>query len=504
MMISNTGWKRNFEKRSEVKRYRVFISAVQSEMATERRAVKDFILGDALLSEYFSVFLFEDAPAGSKSAEKAYLDEVKKADIYIGILGKKYGNANTNGIAPTDAEYREAKKTDKHVLIYIKGKNAEDKNREKGVQQMFNDVRHPEHGYSYKRFGDQEELIRFVNASLIEYLKEKGIVGRGGFDERICEGATLADIDQSKVEWFVKIARNARKFPVTTKAPIKEVLTHLDLIRGGKLTNAAILLFGKRPKKFFLQAEVKCVQLPDTEVHKAFPSYKIYDSNLFEQVDQAVGFVLDTTKQGVVQQAHTPQFQRPFEIPVFVIQEAIVNAVAHRNYNTTAGVQVMVFTDRVEIWNSGSLPTELTVEDLKKPHTSYPANPLIANVLYLGDYIQKVGSGILEMIKQCKAHGIPDPQFVLKRNVEFRAVLPRDILTESVLQRMALNERQMKAIEFIKIHSILTSSDYQKITKVSRQTITRDLYELVKKGILIREGKGRGARYLISRRLPHK
>jgi len=69
---------------------------------------------------------------------------------------------------------------------------------------------------------------------------------------------------------------------------------------------------------------------------------------------------------------------------------------------------------------------------------------------------------------------------------------------------MALNERQMKAIQFVKINSKLTSADYQKLTKVSRQTITRDLFELVKKGILVREGKGRGARYLMSRILPHK
>jgi hypothetical protein len=102
-----------------MKRFKVFISAHQGELVLERRAVKDFVLGDVLLSEYFDVFLFEDAPAGSKAAEKAYLDEVRKSNIYVGILGKKYGKPGVNGIAPTDAEYREAKKTDKHVLIYV-------------------------------------------------------------------------------------------------------------------------------------------------------------------------------------------------------------------------------------------------------------------------------------------------------------------------------------------------------------------------------------------------
>lgn len=484
-----------------MKSYRIFVSSVQGELADERRAVKKYVLADALLAEYFDVFLYEDSPAKNKAAEQIYLAEVKRCDIYIGILGKQYGKPGANAMSPIEVEYQQAKRANKHILIYLKGKTSEDKSREPGIQQMIADVRNPKHGFSYKRFESPEELTRSVYASLIEYLRDKGIVGRGAFDERICEGATIADIDKSKVEWFVKSARDARKFPVTIKTSVEEVLVHLNLIRNGKLTNAAVLLFGKRPKKFFLQAEVKCVQLPDTEVHKTFPSYKIYDGNLFEQVDKAVGFVLDAIKQGVVQQVSTPQFQRPFEIPVFVIQEAIVNAIAHRNYNTTAGVQVMVFTDRVEIWNSGSLPTELTVEDLKKPHTSYPANPLLANVLYLGDYIQKVGSGTLEMVKQCKAHGIPEPQFVLKRNIEFRTILPRDVLTQSVLEKMALNERQVKAIIHVKASLRITNTDYQQLTGATRKTAARDLDDLVKKGLLMRKGARRGVHYVIPARL---
>jgi predicted HTH transcriptional regulator len=158
----------------------------------------------------------------------------------------------------------------------------------------------------------------------------------------------------------------------------------LKLIRDGKLTNAALLLFGKSPRKFFDQAKIKCVQLPSTEVVKPFSSYHIYEEeNLFEQVDKAVAFVLDSIKFPVIQQAHTVQVARPREIPEFAIHEAIVNAVAHRDYNTASSVQVMVFLDRVEIWNSGTLPGNLKVEDLRKPHSSHPSNPTLASVLFL-------------------------------------------------------------------------------------------------------------------------
>jgi predicted HTH transcriptional regulator len=479
-----------------MRKYKIFISAVQKELKAERRAVKEFILGDVLLSEYFDVFLFEDAPAKSKCAEKAYLDEVSGCDIYIGILGDQYGYVGKDGISPTEAEFREAKVKHKDVLIYIKGDGSADKNREAGVQRLLKNIRDSKHGFSYRRFNDTNDLARLVYASLIDFMKEEGIVGRGAFDERVYVGASMQDIDEEKVRWFLDIARSERKFPLKPNTPVRDVLTHLNLLKDGKLTNAAVLLFGKDPHRFFLQAEVKCVQFFGTEVKKPFTSYKVYSGNLFEQVDKSVSFVLDILKQAVIQQEHTPQFKRPFEIPVFAVQEAIVNAVAHRNYNVTSGVQVMVFSDRVEVWNSGSLPPELGLEDLKKPHTSFPANPLLANVLYFADYIQRTGSGTLEMIEQCRTQGVPEPEFVLIRNVEFRTILPRDGFTASVLKGKALNERQMKAVQISKEKGLISLANIKEFyPDVADRTLNRDLQGLVDKGILKAQGEKKGRRY---------
>lgn len=482
-----------------MRKYKIFVSGVQQELKKERLAIKDFVLNDALLSEYFDVFLFEDAPAKSKSVEISYLEELKKSDIYIGILGIKYGNTAKCKLSPTDVEFHKAKELHKTILIYIKGKNGiNDKKREEGVQNLIKEIRNSKSGFSYKRFRDITEFTRLVYASLIEFLKENSIVGRGGFDERICEDATFVDIDEEKVRWFVRVARDTRKFSLAVNTPVKDVLTHLNLLRKNKLTNAAILLFGKNPHRFFLQAEVKCVHLLGTEVYKPFPSYKIYSENLFEQVDKSVAFVLDIIKQAVIQQEHTPQFNRPFEIPVFAIQEAIVNAIVHRNYNVSSGVQVMVFTNRIEVWNSGSLPPELTIEDLRKPHTSFPANPLLANAFYLADYIQKTGSGTLEMIRQCRAQGASEPEFVLIRNVEFRTILPRDIFTESVISKLGLNERQLKAVQYVKEKGKITNKEYQENFGLKKRQATDDLKGLEQKNIFQKVGTtGRGTYYVL-------
>lgn len=485
-----------------MKKYKIFISGVQKELREERRAIKNFILGDVLLSEYFDVFLFEDAPAKSKAAEPVYLGKVRESDIYIGILGQQYGSIGKGKISPVEAEFREAKNKHKTILIYIKGENGvNDKKRDIGVQRLIKEIGDAQEGFVRKRFNNTGRLTPLVYASLIEFLKEEDIVGRGAFDERICKEAKLSDIDKDKVRWFLKIAKATRKYPLKLETPVKDVLTHLDLIKDGKLTNAAILLFGKRPNKFFKQAEIKCLQLSGVEIKKPFVSYQVYDENLFEQVDKAVAFVLGAIKFPVIQKTGSVRFERYYEVPEFAIQEAIVNAAAHRNYNRPSGIQVMVFADRIEIWNSGSLPSELTVEDLKKPHTSFPANPFIANVLYLADYAQKAGSGTIEMIEQCKAQHTPEPEFTTIRNKEFRTILPRDIFTEEALSKMSLNERQIEAIKFIKVGGHITNKEYQKTFKLKKRQSTDDLKELEIKGILTRVGTtGRGTYYILKGR----
>ncbi len=477
-------------------KYKIFVSGVQKELKDERFAVKETISDNVLLKEYFKPFLFEDSPAQGKSAKTAYIDEVRKSDIYLGILGNEYGTVSKNNLSATEQEFRESQKTNKEILIYVKGKD--DTKRDKRVQKLISEIRDEHTGYKYKRFNNILELKNNIYESLIEFLREKGIVGRQAFDNAICENAGFSDINEDKVEWFLQAARNHRNFPLGLNTPLKEVLIHLNLLNSGKLTNAAVLLFGKNPYKFFLQAEVKCIQFSGTEVEKPFASYHIYNGNLFEQIDKSAAFVLDAIRLPVIQQEHTAQVKRPYEIPVFAIQEAIVNAVAHRDYNTTAGVQVMVFIDRVEIWNSGGLPNQLSIDDLKKPHTSYPNNPLLAGVLYLANYIQKAGSGIIEMVKQCKSQGLPEPEFVSIRGSEFRSILARDILTESVLNKLGLNERQLKAVKYVKEKGKITNKEYQKICNITKRQSTDDLKELEYRGIFERIGiTGKGTYYIL-------
>jgi len=120
----------------------------------------------------------------------------------------------------------------------------------------------------------------------------------------------------------------------------------------------------------------------------------------------------DKTKVGTRSKSIDVPFE--YEIPRAAITEAIVNAVAHRDYTSSATVQVMLFRDRLEIWNPGQLPYNLPLSKLKKPHSSFPANPLLAEPMYLAGYIERLGTGILDMVDICKKAGLKEPEFKIE------------------------------------------------------------------------------------------
>lgn len=391
-----------------VTRLKIFISSVQKEFAEERKALSDFLRGDPLLRRFFDVFLFEDVPAKDRRADELYLHEVEKASIYIGIFGNEYGISDKKGFSPTHIEFLRATELHKCRLIFVKGADGGDRN-----PQMKALIKEAESQLVRHRFATAAELISGVYASLIDYLADKDLLRVGPFDASICEEAGMKDISATKVKWFLELARAERNFPLKANTDIKTVLFHLRLIKEERPTNAAILLFGKEPQRFIYSSEVKCAHFHGTQVQKPIPFYQVYKGNLFDLVDQAVNFVLSKINRAVGTRAKSNQAPVAYEIPPEVISEAIVNAIAHRDYTSTASVQVMLFADRLEVWNPGELPPALTPKSLLKPHGSYPHNPLVAEPLYLTKYIERMGTGIRDMMDRCRAAGLSDPEFKL-------------------------------------------------------------------------------------------
>ena len=387
---------------------RIFVSSVQKEFAREREALRDYLCGDPLMRQFFDVFLFEDIPAADKRPDELYLDEVERCDLYVGLFGNDYGMEDEKGLSPTEREFNRATAIGAHRLIFVKGTD--------------DDVRHPkilaligkaQAGLIRKRFNTPEELVAGLYAALVDYLKVKELIRWGPFDAAPCTNAVLADLAFERMTQFIRTARRARQFPLTEDASPEELLEHLNLMKDGRLTNAAVLLFGKGPQRFLISSEVRCAHFHGNEVAKPIPSYQVYKGTVFDLVDQSVDFVLSKIALSVGTRAEGVRAPVSYEIPKEIVIEAIVNAVAHRDYTSNGSVQVMLFADRLEVWNPGRLAPTLTLEKLRVPHSSVPGNPLLAESMYLAEYIERMGTGTLDMIRRCIEVSLPEPKFAV-------------------------------------------------------------------------------------------
>ncbi len=384
---------------------KIFISSVQKELAIERKALGEYLSGDPLLRSFFDTFLFErDVPASDRRPDAVYLDEIRNCDFYLGLFGHDYGWENKDGLSPTHLEYNEATRLGKTRLIFIMGQTDDTKH-----SKMKALIRDAADCLVRRRVSSTEELIAAVYASLIRILEERELIRLGPFDATFCRNASLNDLDEEKITRFLGLARRGRNFPLPGDTPTHEVLMHLNLLDKGRPTHAAVLLFGKQPQRFLLTSEVKCAHFHGYEVAKPIPSYQVYKGTVFDLVDQAKDFVLSKVDLWVGTRAESTQVPTKYEIPQEVVAEAIVNAVVHRDYTSNGSVQVMLFRDRLEVWNPGTLPPTLTLEKLRGPHASVPHNPLIAEPMYLAKYIERMGTGIRDMIRRCRNAGLPEP-----------------------------------------------------------------------------------------------
>lgn len=477
---------------------RVFISSVQKELAEERRAIKNFILADPLLRRFIDdVFLFEDIPASDRKPDNIYLSEVEDRDIYLAILGNVYGWKNADGKSPTNLEFDHATKTGRERLVFVKGDN--DKERE---PDMVNLVKRVGIQLTRRRFTDTPGLIREVYASLVESLENRVLLQTLPFDNSLCIGAALKDIDSTHVEDFIQTAEAKGRLTLKGSRAPKAILQNFNLLRNDKPTNAAILLFGKDPRRFFNNIQVHCFHFLGVEKRKPIASQQPYEGRLFEVIDQAVEFVLGKLDRPVGTRSQGTQATGDFEIPRPVITEAIVNAVAHRDYRSNGFVQVIVFADRIEVWNPGELPPGLTPERLREPHGPIPRNPLLAEPLFRVKYVEKAGTGTTDMIIACREAGLPEPDFE-QRGPHFVVTLWRDWLTDEVMAGLNLNERQRKVIALLKIEGKITNSKYQEEFSVAKRTASLDLSELFAAGLVEKIGTtGKGVHYRLAKGAP--
>lgn len=344
-------------------------------------------------------------------------------------------------------------------------------------------------GRFYYRTGSTK--MELTGNNLNEFLLKKS--GKT-WDDIIEPLATINDIDELSIKKYLSDVSKSGRIYIDSNIDIALLLEKLRLSIDGKLKRSALVLFGKDPGKFYPNQIVKIGKFGFDSSDLKFQ--EVIEGNII-QILQEVPEILNKrflnkpiTYEGI-QRIETNEY------PVAALREMLLNALIHRNYMGTT-IKIRVYENKISIWNEGVLPEGLDIKSLKKEHSSRLRNPIIADVCFKSGYIDAWGRGTLKIVNSCIESELPEPN-LQEIDGGFLVEIFKKSTNEPIAIKLNLNERQLNAVEYLKNKIIITNSIYQKINNVSKSTVTRDISDLLNKGVLIKTGtKGLSAKYKLA------
>lgn len=376
------------------------------------------------------------------------------------------------------------------------------------------------HGKLYYRSGS---TLQELNSTAVQnfLMKKTGAT----WDTQIVEYASLDDIDKSAIDYFLrKGIDNGRLTNETKSDSLQKTLTNLRLMdNDGRLTMAALMLFGKDPQRFCLNARFKIGRF-GRNGGELF-TQDLIEGNLIQMADKVMSILSD---KYLVRPIHYDGLQRvePLEIPEMGLRELIYNAIIHKSYDGP-DIQMKVFDDRITLWNYGMLPEGITVTNMFDEHSSMPRNRLIANVFYLAGFIEAWGRGFGIVADTFRKEELEVPTFkeefgglivTIKREIFVaiqsggriddrtgRIVKKNDNDNENVvsdavsLSQVYLTDRQQRICKLIEDNPTVSSKQMSQVLSVDPRTVQRDLAVMQKKGVLIREGNTSAGRWVFNK-----
>lgn len=229
------------------------------------------------------------------------------------------------------------------------------------------------------------------------------------WEKQISLGVELDDLDEKLINDTINESRKNHRSNFESD-DILGFLTHYGLYINGSFTNACVVLFGRKPSRFIPQIRVRLTEYAESKTDDNLIRNEVLEGNLFSIRDELEKYV---NGLGVRSVFDKNQWKRQdFAFPKKALQEGIINALLHRDYSSfSSSVSISVYPDKFIISNSGKLPDDIKISDLKKNHDSHPVNPDIAHVVFLRGLIDKLGRGTIRVVEECKDAGLKAPEW---------------------------------------------------------------------------------------------
>ncbi|NOZ51346.1 MAG: hypothetical protein GXP37_15080 [Chloroflexi bacterium] len=327
----------------------------------------------------------------------------------------------------------------------------------------------------------------------------------GAYELEEVSGSSLDDFDPEVVAEYVehRKQRQPRAFVGSTESLLRQLGA---LTQQGTATVQGLLLFGREPHLFLPQCGLTFVKFAGND-RRGETGRIGYGRR--EDITGPLARIIERTwkviweemaKQAVVRGLAR---EEETEYPAVSVREALVNAVAHRDYRIGGRrIEVLMFSDRMEITSPGGLPGYITIQNIVDEH--YSRNPRIVNGLMQWGYIEELGLGVDKMIEAMVAEGHPPPEFRAVPHA-FTVVLRkgREVGQPGFRPQWegVMNQRQMQALQFMQENGRITNRDYRQLCPhVSAETLRLDLVDLIDQGLLLKIGEKRGTYYVLKRR----
>ena len=351
-------------------------------------------------------------------------------------------------------------------------------------------------GRPYKRVG--RSTVKMSKDEYERLILEKH-KDRLQFDVMLCKEASLKDIDPTRVFWFLDKAKEEKRLIVPAKITVRDALVRLNLFRSGKLINTALLLFGKEPQKFFVQAKIRVARFKGTEGHD-YLDMKVLEGTIPELREKALAFIAEHTRHAVFFDAN--QRYDKWEYPFRALEELLNNSLAHRDYSSNADIHLSIYDNRIEVWNPGELPKPLTPAMLKRKHLSIPRNRFLAERLFYIKYIEHWGRGTNRVVEAMQEEKLADPIFEeLSGGFNVTLMGPGKAFEKAIedkkLHKLDLNDRQKKAMVYLQSKGEISRKEYAELSGVSLRQANKDLNDLLEKKIVVKVGMGRSTKYRV-------
>lgn len=343
----------------------------------------------------------------------------------------------------------------------------------------------------YLRVADSNRELNQEQIKKLEYDKNIRL-----FEDEVVVDFDMDDLDQELLQTYKEKVN-------FTKGDVFQLLYNRNLVskKEGEyqLKKSAILLFCKNPERYIPSASVRYIRY-DGMIAKVGTEHNVikdqrFENNIPKLIDEVAYFLRASLRDYYFLDIETGKFRKVPEYPEEAWLEGVVNALCHRSYNVSGNaIYIKHFDDRLEISNSGPLPAQVTIENIKTER--FARNPRIARALEDFGYVRQLNEGVSRIYESMEKSMLTQPEYREQNGNVYLTLRNRIRLHEKTISTelmvlieenwLAYNETQRKILTYLFLNNVATLTELVEHTNINANSIRAYLNSFIDSRIIER------------------